>query len=163
MILGKWICLEIISLFLLMNISVNLSRGDLMSDVPALNAISYDELYSATELATVFKKTVEARFTMHPNEQRLVLSSLKPGEMNAMMEKVQTVLAETMNYAFGGTPTEAFIRQNLELAEITAEVCLRTMKPELLASMLPQELRGAEGAALMNKAGAPHIAKLCIA
>ncbi len=119
---------------------------------------SYQKLMHVTELAAKFKEAVEQKFG---NDEKLaadMMTKIKPGELEAVQDKLQDIVNESFEYAFGGKPTEAFIKKNLDIVDLTAEFALRVLPAEKLAPLVPAELKSDENVQYLRDLGATNLA-----
>jgi hypothetical protein len=119
---------------------------------------SYKKLTHVTELGVKFKDAVEKKFGSDQKLAAKMMTKLKPGELEAVQDKLQAIVNESLGYAFGGTPTEEFVRKNLEIVDLTAEFALRVMPAEKLAPLVPAELKSDENVQYLRDLGANSLA-----
>ncbi len=119
-----------------------------------------EKLKHVTELAAEFKNAVEARYQGDRKLGEKLIATLKPGEMEGIQDKLQEIVNEALEYAFGGEPSEAFIKKNLALVDITAELFSRVLPAEKLSPLVPAELKTEENVAYLRELGAANLANV---
>lgn len=120
---------------------------------------NYNKLMRVTELGAKFKDAVEKKFGSDRKLAAEMMTKIKPGELEAVQEKLQAVVEEAMEYAFGDKkPTGEFIKKNLEIVDLTAEFALRVLPAEKLAPLVPSELKSDENVQFLRDNGAKSLA-----
>jgi hypothetical protein len=121
-----------------------------------------ENLTRITELCAAFKEAVEALPEIQdPALVEKVLESLKPGEQEKAQELAEAVVAESLSLVFGGEPSDDFLKKNIGLCEITADIFSRVIAEEKIAACVPAGLKNAADAQALRGLGAPKLASLC--
>ncbi len=124
------------------------------------------KLERLVELSIEFRKAVESALEQDVQIQQKILESVKPEEMKSIQSLLQQVASESLDFMHDSTlglnHSHSFLKKNLELSEITADLFLRVEQKETVASFIPAALKNEKDAEALKKAGAPKIASLCV-
>lgn len=110
-------------------------------------------------LGTQFKNAVEAG--LDQRTQVKIMQSLQPGELEKNMAKFQSLATEALEISLGRRMSDDFIKRNIEIVEIVADMGLSTVPAERLAKYVPHELKNDADAEAFTKLNAPKLASLC--
>lgn len=119
-----------------------------------------EKLLKLTELCVAFKDAAEARVQSDLALQRKIMAAIKPAEMEELMDMVQELAGEALSLAFGGEPSDEFLKLNIKACEKVAELSLRAMPEDTVRADMPADLKTEESAKALAAAGAPTLARL---
>jgi 5'-deoxynucleotidase YfbR-like HD superfamily hydrolase len=118
-----------------------------------------ESLEQLVGLAAQFKEAAEARVNGDPKLRAKAIASLKPGEMENLQELAGELAAGALGALFGEVDEE-FLKLNLKVADITADLAQRVMEKDELAEYLPEGLQSANAAEQLKSNGADNLAAL---
>lgn len=139
--------------------------------------MSLENLQRVTELSAAFKDAVEKRYGEDPKLTAKAQESLKPGEFEVIQQKIAGLVQDGVKIAseiFPGRASymdvselikenvsDAFLRKNIEIADMTADIAVRIMPQRKAAKLIPKELKKPESIKTLRAVGAVHLADLC--
>lgn len=122
-----------------------------------------EELTRLATLAAQFKEAVESSpLVSDPAIAAKVQSSVTAQEMEQVQDLLGDVMSEAMGLAFGGEPSESFLKKNLQIADLMTEFMLRAVPEKQLAAIIPQDQKTEANSKAFEAAKAPALAKLFV-
>jgi hypothetical protein len=122
-------------------------------------------LFRISDLCLDFKSAAINSLEIQSSEiQEKYLASIDSVEM----EKIQTLQEELENEidTFSKKSVlpqfpDSFLKKNLEMCEMIADICLRVIPSETVSHFIPKELKNQADADTLRSLGAPKLASLC--
>lgn len=122
-------------------------------------------LFRISNLCLDFKSAAISSLEIQsPEVQEKYLASIDSVEM----EKIQNLQEEleneintlSKNLVLPQFP-DSFLKKNLEMCEMIADICLRVIPSESVCNFMPNELKNQTDADMLRSLGAPKLASLC--